>query len=325
MSDNVEEEVKHQEISADERPVPAPASFAGRLNLASYAFVPESSTQDKATRSPVRRSPRNTPSVSSSSSPSPSKRSLKREASDSTLLRPSVSPKKRSRSAPSGYAHPSTYSHLAPLTDILAPNLILIFVGLNPGVMTSSKGHAYAHPSNLFWKLLHSSGITSRRLLPSEDVTLPEKWSCGNTNIVSRPTRNGSELSKSEMDEGVSVLEEKVRKSRPEAVVVVGKSIWESLFRVRNGRGLKKGEFEYGWQDGEMMGVAAEGDDVGQVNGSGEEDANDGPWEGARIFVASSTSGLAATLSPAEKERIWGELGSWVQQRRAERLAAAVE
>lgn len=127
------------------------------------------------------------------------------------------------------------------------------------------------------------------------------------------------------MDEGVYVLEEKIRASRPEAVVVVGKSIWESLFRVRNGRAMKKGEFKYGWQNGEMMGVVPDGEDTTQGNGDGEADANQGPWEGARVFVASSTSGLAATLSPAEKERIWGELGSWVQQRRAERLAAAVE
>jgi TDG/mug DNA glycosylase family protein len=44
-------------------------------------------------------------------------------------------------------------------------------------------------------------------------------------------------------------------------------------------------------------------------------------WEGARVFVATSTSGLAATLLPAEKERIWKELGVWVQQRREERSA----
>jgi TDG/mug DNA glycosylase family protein len=46
-------------------------------------------------------------------------------------------------------------------------------------------------------------------------------------------------------------------------------------------------------------------------------------WEGARIFVASSTSGLAATLKPKEKEDIWRELGSWAEKRRAEKAAAA--
>jgi len=138
-------------------------------------------------------------------------------------------------------------------------------------------------------------------LHPSEDGTLPEKYELGNTNIVSRPTRNGSELSKAEMDASVHVLEEKIERCRPEAVCVVGKSIWESIWRTRKGRGIRKEEFKYGWQDEE------------ERMGRNED------WDGARVFVACSTSGLAATLSVAEKERIWSELGIWVKKRRNER------
>ena len=136
---------------------------------------------------------------------------------------------------------------------------------------------------------------------PSEDGTLPEKYELGNTNIVSRPTRNGSELSKGEMDASVQVLEEKIERCRPEAVCVVGKSIWESIWRTRKGKGIRKEEFKYGWQD------------------AGESMGRNGDWDGARVFVACSTSGLAATLSVAEKERIWSELGVWVRNRREER------
>lgn len=129
---------------------------------------------------------------------------------------------------------------------------------------------------------------------------------------MARPTRNGSELSKKEMDESVHVLEEKIRKFKPESVCVVGKSIWESIWRVRYGRKIRKEEFRYGWQEeGENMGVGVE---------KGEE-----KWVGARVFVASSTSGLAATLLPAEKERIWRELGVWVEKRRSERAAVEAE
>jgi TDG/mug DNA glycosylase family protein len=138
-------------------------------------------------------------------------------------------------------------------------------------------------------------------LHPSEDGTLPEKYDLGNTNIVSRPTRNGSELSKGEMDASVQVLEEKIERCKPEAVCVVGKSIWESIWRTKRGKGIRKEEFRYGWQD--------EGERLGRT----EE------WEGARVFVASSTSGLAATLPVSEKERIWNELGVWVQERRKQR------
>jgi TDG/mug DNA glycosylase family protein len=125
------------------------------------------------------------------------------------------------------------------------------------------------------------------------------------------------------MDESVWALEEKVRKCRPEVVCIVGKSIWESIWRARHGRAIKKDEFRYGWQDGsENMGtggpvkpfdVKEEGlEDALLVDGDGNS------WKGAKVFVATSTSGLAASSSPAEKERIWRELGVWVEERRKE-------
>lgn len=108
-------------------------------------------------------------------------------------------------------------------------------------------------------------------------------------------------LSKKEMDAGVPVLEEKVREKRPEVVCLVGKSIWEAVWRVKVGRGIRKEEFRYGWQDLEM--------NMGRVGG-------EGGWEGARVFVATTTSGLAAGMSLQEKRDVWDELGRWVCERR---------
>ena len=187
------------------------------------------------------------------------------------------------------------------LRDSIPPNLVVLLVGVNPGIMTGETGFAYAHPSNLFWKLLHSSGITSIRHPPSDTYRLPELYSVGNTNIVERPTRDASMLSKAEMNAGVPVLEAKVAKQRPEAVCLVGKSIWEAVWRVRRGRAIKKEEFKYGWQD--------ECENMGRTEG----------WSGARVFVATTTSGLAATMSMAEKQAVWSQLGEWVVKRREER------
>jgi mismatch-specific thymine-DNA glycosylase len=167
--------------------------------------------------------------------------------------------------------------------------------------MTGITGHAYAHPSNLFWKLLHSSGITSIRHIPADTYKLPALYSVGNTNIVERPTRDASMLSRAEMDAGVPVLEAKVAAQRPEVVCLVGKSIWEAVWRVRRGRGIRKEEFRYGWQ--------GERENMGRCEG----------WEGAPVFVATTTSGLAAGMRPPEKEAIWAELGRWVVKRRVER------
>jgi len=158
---------------------------------------------------------------------------------------------------------------------------------------TSQRGHAYAHPSNLFWKLLHSSGCTDRRCKPEEDRDLPRLYSMGNTNIVERPTKDQSELSKMEMVDATERLEAKVRWARPEAVCIVGKGIWEAIWRFRHSRAITKAEFHYGWQaDSENMGRSEQ--DLAQESPT--------TWKGARVYVTCSTSGASASLRPHEKE-----------------------
>ncbi|KZF24240.1 DNA glycosylase [Xylona heveae TC161] len=261
---------------------------------------------------------------------SPSKRRIT-DSSDAASLSTSrtPSPRKKARRSPAGYAPPSRYAHLPPLPDVFAPNLICVFIGVNPGVRTAQTGHAYSHPSNLFWKLLHSSGLTSRRCEAREDVDLPRLYGLGNTNIVARPSANQSELSKAEMDAGVSILEAKIRRWRPEAVCIVGKGIWESIWRVKHGRGITKNEFRFGWQDEEENMGTGHGDGSDILGGSEtmrEDHAQiihhvkrDPDWNGAKVFVATSTSGLAASLRPHEKEAIWKPLGEWAIKRRKER------
>ncbi|KAJ4366178.1 uracil DNA N-glycosylase Thp1 [Neocucurbitaria cava] len=219
-------------------------------------------------------------------------------------------PKKKRK--PSKFAEPSKYAHLSPLVDILEPNLICVFVGTNPGVQTAIAGHAYAHPSNHFWKLLHSSGLTDRRLKPEEDRSLPALYCMGNTNIVDRPSKDAAELSKEETAAGTANLDAKFLKYKPEAVCIVGKGIWEAIWRYRYNKNMAKAEFKYGWQDEKHnMGKSKQGEQ------GMDEDGN--IWKGSRVFVTTSTSGLAASLKPAEKEAIWKPFGEWVQKRRAER------
>ena len=134
----------------------------------------------------------------------------------------------------------------------------------------------------------------------------------GNTNIVSRPSKDTAELSKEEMSQGTADLDLKCLEFKPEAVCIVGKSIWEAIWRYRHGRNLKKTEFHYGWQDEENnLGKSKEGKE--------DRDANGDVWQGSKVFVATATSGLAASLKPAEKEAIWKPFGEWVQKRREER------
>lgn len=125
----------------------------------------------------------------------------------------------------------------------------------------------------------------------------------GNTNVVARATLNASMLSKKEMDDGVLVLEHKILKQRPEAVCLVGKGIWEAVFRVIKGTPIKQEEFRYGWQDEILR--------IGERSGS--------DWPGARVFVATTTSGLSTNFTFDERLKIWTKLGNWVKERREER------
>jgi len=113
---------------------------------------------------------------------------------------------------------------------------------------------------------------------------------------------------------GAGVLDEKIRKAQPEVVCLVGKSIWEAVWKWKYGKAMKTHEFKYGFQD--------TSENMGRSGGF----AQTGPsWKGARVFVATSTSGLAASLSIQQKQEIWRQLGQWVEKRREERKGVKVE
>ncbi|KAI3227836.1 hypothetical protein DTO012A9_4316 [Penicillium roqueforti] len=291
----------HSGTAAHEAPTASRGTISQRRINTKTEYKPDiTERQAKATIS----SPRRKRTASATSCTTRSKSTT--IATPPSPIPPRQSPNKRKRSTANpqtppipAIAGPSATESL--LRDTIPPNLILLLVGVNPGIMTGVTGYAYAHPSNLFWKLLYSSGITSVRHIPADTYKLPALYSVGNTNIVERPTRDASMLSRAEMDAGVPVLEAKVAAQRPEVVCLVGKSIWEAVWRVRHGRGIRKEEFRYGWQ--------AETENMGRVD----------DWAGAPVFVATTTSGLAAGMKPAEKEAVWAELGSWVVRRRGER------
>ncbi|KAJ5700731.1 hypothetical protein N7455_012600 [Penicillium solitum] len=270
------------------------------INTTKTEYKPNTTEDQAKPSNPSPRRKRTVPQTTASETTTTHLRTT-RSQSILTTTPPSPNKRKRSRATPQlpptpPIAGPSATQSL--LCDTIPPNLILLLVGVNPGIMTGITGHAYAHPSNLFWKLLFSSGITSMRHIPADTYKLPALYSVGNTNIVERPTRDASMLSRAEMDAGVPVLEAKVAAQRPEAVCLVGKGIWEAVWRVRHGRGIRKEEFWYGWQ--------AEEENMGRCDG----------WAGAPVFVATTTSGLAAGMKLAEKEAVWAELGSWVVRRR---------
>ncbi len=115
------------------------------------------------------------------------------------------------------------------LPDVLADDLDVLFVGINPSLYSAAVGHHFARPGNRFWPALHRAGLTSRLLHPSEDRELP-RWGAGLTNLAARPTAKASELTAAELRDGAEILEAAVHRHRPRAVAVVGVTAYRQAF-----------------------------------------------------------------------------------------------
>ena len=113
--------------------------------------------------------------------------------------------------------------------DVIASRLSVLFCGINPGLYSGATGHHFARPGNRFWPVLHAAGFTPRILKPWEERELLE-WGYGITNLVARATATAAELSKEEFVAGAKRLERKVKRYRPEWVVVVGIGAYRTAF-----------------------------------------------------------------------------------------------
>jgi double-stranded uracil-DNA glycosylase len=116
-----------------------------------------------------------------------------------------------------------------PLPDVIAPDLDILFCGINPSLMSAARGHHFARPGNRFWPALHLAGLTPRRLTPDEDRELL-LYGMGVTNVVARPTRTAAELSLDELREGAAALGDLVSRYRPRVVAVLGVTAWRVAF-----------------------------------------------------------------------------------------------
>ncbi|BGO95346.1 hypothetical protein NBRC10512_001810 [Rhodotorula toruloides] len=142
------------------------------------------------------------------------------------------SPRKKKKKSARPYADPSQYADLGdnPLPDYLKDGLDLLLCGINPGVKSAQSGFHYANPTNHFWSCLSESGLTDRRLHPSEGPLLPN-YGIGSTNLVQRPSAEMSEISNDEMKERVPFLLQKVVRCKPRILAFVGMKICEVVMR----------------------------------------------------------------------------------------------
>jgi TDG/mug DNA glycosylase family protein len=162
------------------------------------------------------------------------------------------------------------------IPDIAERNLVVLFVGINPGLYTAAIGHHFGRPGNRFWPALHGGGFTPRLFSPFEETLLLD-LKLGITNVVERATARADELTDGELRAGGKRLEAKVELWRPTVVAFVG----IGPYRVVSGN--------------KKAGVGL------QLT----------PFGGSHAWVLPNPSGLNAHYQPAALAQLFGELHLW--------------
>ncbi|WIV59728.1 G/U mismatch-specific DNA glycosylase [Amycolatopsis nalaikhensis] len=120
-------------------------------------------------------------------------------------------------------------AHNKTIEDVIAPDLDVLFCGINPGLYSGALGQHFARPGNRFWPALHAGGFTPRLYKPSEQEDLL-KLGLGITNVVPRTTARADELTDDELREGGKRLAAKVLEYHPRWLAVVGITAYRTAF-----------------------------------------------------------------------------------------------
>ncbi|MBW4440884.1 MAG: G/U mismatch-specific DNA glycosylase [Plectolyngbya sp. WJT66-NPBG17] len=126
------------------------------------------------------------------------------------------------------------------LPDIIAPNLKILFSGINPSLYSAAVGHHFARPGNRFWKAIHLAEFTDRLLSPFEDQTLLDQG-FGLTNLAARATARADELNAEDLSIGHQTLAAKIEQYQPKYLAVLGISAYRTAFKQPKAQmGLQK-------------------------------------------------------------------------------------
>ncbi|MFI5718676.1 G/U mismatch-specific DNA glycosylase [Nocardia sp. NPDC051750] len=115
------------------------------------------------------------------------------------------------------------------IPDVVAPDLRVLFCGINPGLWSGATGHHFARPGNRFWPALFRSGFTPRLFRPDEQEDLLA-LGLGITNVVPRTTAKAAELTTEELRDGGRALAERVSRYGPRILAVLGLGAYRTAF-----------------------------------------------------------------------------------------------
>ena len=164
------------------------------------------------------------------------------------------------------------------IADVIAPDLRVLFCGINPGLWSGATGHHFARPGNRFWPALFAGGFTPRLLRPNEKHELLT-YGIGITNVVMRTTAAAAELSHDEFVTGGKKLRAKVKKFRPRVLAVLGIGAFRAAF------------------DHPAATLGEQADRIGET----------------RVWILPNPSGLNAHYSPTALGKLFGALRTAIE------------
>jgi TDG/mug DNA glycosylase family protein len=123
--------------------------------------------------------------------------------------------------------------------DVLASDLRIVFVGINPGRVSAAARAHFANPRNDFWRLLHAARVTSRLYEPQEQFALLAEG-IGVTNAAYRTTPGSGDLRRADFAGSADRLERIARELRPGWLAFVGKEAYRGAFGERSELGRQE-------------------------------------------------------------------------------------
>ena len=133
------------------------------------------------------------------------------------------------------------------LPDLLAPELDIVSIGLNPSLPSVRAGFYFANPRNRFWAALNDSGLVGESLQPGAAAIelLFRVHRIGWTDVVKRSTAGASGLRAADFRRDAPLLGEKLCRYQPRIAWFHGKLASRYFLQYS---GVAEGEVVWGEQ-----------------------------------------------------------------------------
>lgn len=134
--------------------------------------------------------------------------------------------------------------------DLMPEDLLLLLVGINPGLISAATGLHFARPGNRFYPALVGAGVLPEGITTAAEAEpLLAARGVGITNIVQRASARADELTTAEIVDGYQRLGDVVAHRRPRVVAFLG----ITTYRIATGdRGARTGRQADTWQGAEV-------------------------------------------------------------------------